>query len=95
VYIGQTGRSIEARIKKYQGHVHLEQPDRSAVAEHSIDLGYCIQLQDANILFTKHGCIDQMIREAVEIELHTNDMNRVDDLGVNRSWKPLIHSRRT
>jgi hypothetical protein len=36
VYIGQSGRSIQLRIKEHNRHRRLEQPDKSAVAEHSI-----------------------------------------------------------
>jgi hypothetical protein len=32
VYIGQTGRSIEARCKEHLRHIRLEQPEESAVA---------------------------------------------------------------
>jgi hypothetical protein len=35
VYIGQTGRSIDTRIKEHYPHSRLAQPDKSAVAEHS------------------------------------------------------------
>jgi hypothetical protein len=39
--------------------------DKSAVADHSINLGHRIQLQDTSILYT----MGRMIREAVEIKL--------------------------
>jgi hypothetical protein len=39
VYIGQTGRSIETRIKEHQRHTHLEEPDKQPWPN-SINLGY-------------------------------------------------------
>jgi hypothetical protein len=92
VYIGQTSCSIETRVKERQPHINLEHPDKSAVAEHSINLGHCIQLQNITILSTKSRDMDWMIREATEIELLPNNMNRKDDLCLSWSWKPLIHS---
>jgi hypothetical protein len=88
VYIGQTSFSIETRVKEHQCHIYLEHPDKSAVAEHSINLGH----QDTSILFTKSRYMDLIIREAIEIELHPNNMNTEDGLRLDRSWKPLIHS---
>jgi hypothetical protein len=38
VYVSQTGRSIEARCKEHMRHICLNQPEKSAVAEHSINI---------------------------------------------------------
>jgi hypothetical protein len=37
VYIGQTGRSVDIRLKEHQRHMRLQHPYKSAAAEHSID----------------------------------------------------------
>jgi len=34
VYIGQSGRTIQHRIKEHSRHIKLDQPNKSAVAEH-------------------------------------------------------------
>jgi hypothetical protein len=46
------------------------------MAEHSINLGHHIQFQDISILAKKTGCMGCIIREAVETELHPNNMIR-------------------
>jgi hypothetical protein len=53
VYIGQTGRSVDTRLKEHQRHVRLEHPEKSAVAEHSVDLGHRILFHNTSILATK------------------------------------------
>jgi hypothetical protein len=45
------------------------QLDKSALVEHNINMGHHIQLYNNNILAKISRCMDQITREAVEIQL--------------------------
>jgi hypothetical protein len=92
VYIGQTGRSVDTRLKKHQWYICLEHPDKSAVAEHSVDVGHYIQFYNISIIAIKTRHMDRIVTEAIEIELHPNNMNREVCFCLSKSWKPLLCS---
>jgi hypothetical protein len=81
---------VDTRLKERQRHVHLEHPDKSAVAQHSVDLGHRIQVHNTSILAIKTRYMDRVIREAIDIELHPNSMNREVGFCLSNSWKCLI-----
>jgi hypothetical protein len=76
VYIGQTGCSVDVRLKEHQQHIRLEHPEKSALAEHSVDFGPHIEFHNTSVLATKTQYMDHIVREAIEIELHPNNINR-------------------
>jgi hypothetical protein len=83
---------VDIRLKEHQGHVRLEHPDKSAVADHNIDQRLRIKFYNSSILVTKTRYVDGIVREAIEIELHPYYINIEGGFSLSKSWKPLIGS---
>jgi hypothetical protein len=90
VYVGQTGQTIEARLKEHRRHVRLNQPERSAVAEHSLTTYNRIDFDGASKLGTATRYMDCLVREAIKIRLHPDNFNRDDGFNLSYAWRPIL-----
>jgi hypothetical protein len=53
-------------------------------------MGHQIQFQDTSILPTKSRCMECIVREVIQIELHLYNMDWEDDFCLNESLKPHL-----
>ena len=67
-------------MKEHHRYTRFGHPDKSAVAERSFK-HHLIKLQDTRILPTVPGYINRRIGEAIDLELHLNNMKT--------GWPPL------
>ena len=83
-YIGETGRSLQTRLKEHGADIKNERSRTSALAEHSLKTKHHICLESASIIAREEHHQRRKIREALEIIKHPHNLNR--DSGVEIPW---------
>jgi hypothetical protein len=69
-------------------HIRLDQPEKSAVAEHSIYAGHNIDFNNVSVLDRAWGYMDRIVKEAIQIRLNQN-INRDNGFTLSRAWNPV------
>jgi hypothetical protein len=65
--------NVDARTRMY---LLLYQLDNSALAEHSIESGHWIKFHETEVLAKTSGHMNWLLKEATEIKLHADNINR-------------------
>jgi hypothetical protein len=72
-------------------HVQLQQLEKSAVVEHSINTAHRIDFYDTSKLCTATRYMDRLVMEAIEIWLHSNNFNRDEGFSLSHTLRPVIN----
>jgi hypothetical protein len=78
-------------MEEHHRHKRLHHPDKSAMAEHSINWGHQIQFNDTSVIAKKPGLMERITGKPTEIELRPDNMNR--EKGSSEQVLEATHSK--
>ncbi|XP_018355601.1 PREDICTED: uncharacterized protein LOC108756357 [Trachymyrmex septentrionalis] len=90
VYVGETGRMVNLRIKEHQCDVRLKHVTQSALSEHNIETGHQILFDKTTTIVNITSYFPKKYRETIEIQKHSNNLNRDNGYNVNEIWKTIL-----
>ena len=92
VYIGETGRPMQDRIKEHDRDIRLARTETSAVSEHAHNTGHKPVWNE--VKFINYYYYTRRVKEAIHIRLHPS--NIVDSgIEISEAWKPTIKKNTT
>ncbi|KAL9965919.1 hypothetical protein ACROYT_G029786 [Oculina patagonica] len=98
VYIGETGRPMQDRIKEHDRDIRLARTQTSAVAEHTNNTGHYPLWNEVKFIDRNSHWYTRRVKEAIHIRLHPNNINRDSGIEIPEAWMPTIkkhNNRRT
>jgi hypothetical protein len=70
-------------------HIRLDQPEKSAMAEHSINTGHQIDFNKISVLDRTSEYMDRLVNEAIQMRLNKKNFNRDSGFTMSQGWNPL------
>ena len=97
VYIGETGRSMDERIKEHDREIQLARTQSSAVSQHSNVTGHYPLWDEVKFIDQDPHWYTRRVKEAIHIRLHPDNINRDNGIEIPEAWMPTIkqHSSRS
>ena len=72
--------------KDTKRYIRLHQPEKSAVADHSISTGHCFDFSGTSLLDITSGYVDGLVKGAVAILLTKNYCNTDGGFILSHAW---------
>jgi len=94
--IGETGRSMQERIKEHDRDIRLARTQTSAISEHANKTSHHPLWNEVRFIDRDLHWYAQSVKEAIHIRLHPDNINRDNGIEIPEAWIPMIkkHSRR-
>ena len=90
VYISETGRSMQERIKEHDRDIRLARTQTSAVSEHANKTGHNPLWDEVKFIDRDSHWYTCRVKEAIHIRLHLNNINRDNAIELPEAWIPTI-----
>ena len=90
VYVRETQRNMEVRIREHQRHTKSAQTERSAVAEHA---HVCMKWDLAKVLASAGGWQERKVKEAIHIKKQARErelMNKDSGWHLSDNWQCVL-----
>ncbi len=98
VYIGETGRALDTRMKEHDADVKSKNPDKkvkSAVAEHAHKTGHYPNWKNVECMEKDQHWYTRKVKEAIQIQLHPNNINRDSGVELPKAWLPIVRKHQS
>ena len=98
VYIGETGKPMQDRMKEHERDIRLSRTQTSAVSEHANNTGHNPLWNEVKFIDRDPHWYTRRVKEAIHIRLHPNNINRDSGIEIPEPWMPTIkihNNRRT
>ena len=92
-YIGESGRSINIRLKEHKDSIRLDKPEKSAIGTHVYESGHNIDWNSARVIAKDSNSFSRKFKEAVLIKAANPGLNRNKGAEVPDIWWPLLLKR--
>ena len=90
VYIGETGRPMQDRIKEHDRDIRLARTETSAVSEHAHNTGHKPLWNEVKFIDRDPYYYTRRVKEAIHIRLHPDNINRDSGIEIPEAWMPTI-----
>ena len=90
VYIGETGRPMQDRIKEHDRDIRLACTETSAISEHAHNTRHKPFWNEVNFIDRDPYYYTCRVKEAIHIRLHPDNINKDSRIEIPEAWMPTI-----